>query len=283
LVQICRKVLALLPADTGHADGLQFTTPLRMTEAEYPWAAKGGGEALHMQAAPTPRARRRRSRFVGAAEPLGEAEPTRIEQVEAGTVTGRLDGVPPLPPGYLAREELAGLVAALSEAGSGAVGLTGDTQELGLHGQGGIGKTVLACALARDDQVRARFPDGVWWVTVGEQADIVAAQLDLLSRLGAPATTARSAAEGTRLLRVALGKQRALLVVDDVWSAAAAAAFRVAGPAGGSSTPAETRLCWSRWERGWSGWGCSPRLRPGSCPPGWPGFRQPRCLRKPTG
>jgi hypothetical protein len=62
------------------------------------------------------------------------AGPARVGPVAAGPVAGQLDGVPPLPPGYLAREELAGLVAALSEAGSGAVGLAGDAQALGLHG-----------------------------------------------------------------------------------------------------------------------------------------------------
>jgi hypothetical protein len=190
LVQVCRKVVALLPAMAGHPD-----VP--------PTAAGGRG-----------------------------AEPARAGRVEAGPVAGRLDGVPPLPQGYVARDEVAGLVAALSEGGSGAVGLTGDAGALGLHGQGGIGKTVLACALARDDRVRARFPDGVWWVTVGERADVVAAQLDLLVRLGVSGAAARSAAEGVRLLREALGERRALLVVDDVWSAAAAAAFCVVGPAG---------------------------------------------------
>ena len=46
-----------------------------------------------------------------------------------------------------------------------------------MYGQGGIGKTVLAAAPARDAEVRRYFPDGVFWVTVGEQGDLVAAQL----------------------------------------------------------------------------------------------------------
>ena len=36
------------------------------------------------------------------------------------------------------------------------MGVTG--QALGFQGQGGIGKTVLAAALARDETVRAAFP-----------------------------------------------------------------------------------------------------------------------------
>jgi hypothetical protein len=40
---------------------------------------------------------------------------------------------------------------------TGAVGVTDATTVVGLHGQGGIGKSVLAAALARDEGVRRRF------------------------------------------------------------------------------------------------------------------------------
>ena len=62
---------------------------------------------------------------------------------------------------------------------------SGHRPRLGLLGQGGIGKSVLAAALARDEGMRRRFPDGVFWVTVGERPDVLAAQFELLARLGA--------------------------------------------------------------------------------------------------
>jgi WD40 repeat protein len=145
---------------------------------------------------------------------------------------GPLRDVPALPGGYLERGELDGLRVALVGAGPGAVGLTGDVQALGLHGQGGIGKTVLAAAAARDPVVREHFPDGVLWVTVGEAPDLVGLQTGLLARLGVAGLTPRSATEGVGLLRHALADRQALVVVDDVWSAAAAQAFRVSGPRG---------------------------------------------------
>ena len=113
-----------------------------------------------------------------------------------------------------------------------AVGLTGDVPGLGMYGQGGIGKTVLAAAAAHDPEVRAHFPDGVFWVTAGEQADLAGLQAGLLSWLGAAGAAPRSAAEGAGLLRQALAGRQVLVVVDDVWSAAAAQAFRVTGPRG---------------------------------------------------
>jgi TIR domain/NB-ARC domain len=142
---------------------------------------------------------------------------------------GDLVDVPPLPPGFVERDELAAVRAALLRAGTGTVGLTG--RGLGLHGQGGIGKTVLAVALARDEDVRRHFPDGVLWVTLGERADLVAAPRDLLILLGADAEV-RTTVEGKAALKRALGDRQCLLIVDDVWSSAAAAAFQVTGPHG---------------------------------------------------
>jgi WD40 repeat protein len=140
--------------------------------------------------------------------------------------------VPALPAGYVVRAELDELVGAVADpGGSGAVGLTAAPAGLGLHGIGGIGKSVLAAAVAADGRVRRRFPDGVCWVAVGEQPDLLALQLDLLGRLGAP-REARTTGEATAALRAVLADRRVLLVVDDVWSDAAARAFHVTGPRG---------------------------------------------------
>jgi hypothetical protein len=74
----------------------------------------------------------------------------------------------------------------------------------------------------------------MFWVTAGEEPDLAGLQASLLTlaELGAAGPAPRSAAEGAALLRQALADQQMLLVVDDVWSAAAAQAFRVTGPRG---------------------------------------------------
>ena len=84
------------------------------------------------------------------------------------------------------------------------VGVTGNVPGMGMYGQGGIGKTVLAAAAAHDPVVRAHFPDGVFWVTAGEQPDLAGLQAALLSRLGAVGPAPRSTLEGAALLRQAL-------------------------------------------------------------------------------
>ena len=155
-----------------------------------------------------------------------------VAEVPVGAVTGARSGVPGAPPGYVARDELARLIEAISAVESGAVGVVGHASTFGLHGQGGIGKTVLAAAVARDESVARRFPDGIYWVTVGESADIVATQLDLLNRLGPTGPIPSTSREVERALRALLANRRILLIIDDVWSDAAALAFRLTGPMG---------------------------------------------------
>jgi hypothetical protein len=143
---------------------------------------------------------------------------------------GELFGVPPPPPEEVPRSEFDAVCRALREAGEGTVGITG--QALGIHGQGGIGKTVLAASVARDPATRQHFPDGIHWVTAGQDADVVSLQLDLLERLGVEPPAVRSVAAAAEALREALEDRRCLIVVDDVWSASTAIAFSVAGPRG---------------------------------------------------
>jgi WD40 repeat protein len=144
---------------------------------------------------------------------------------------GALDGVPDAPLGFVEREEIDELRAALLAGGQGAVAITGGGR-LGLYGQGGIGKTVLAAALARDEELRRHFPDGVYWIALGECADLLGTQLDLLGRLGVSAVEPRTTLDAIKALEQVVADRRCLLVVDDVWTAAAAQAFDVTGPAG---------------------------------------------------
>ena len=161
---------------------------------------------------------------------VARREGARIAPLHAERSLGVLSGVPALPPAFVSRSELADLREALLGAPSGATGIAGDS--IGMHGDGGIGKTVLACAVAHDEVIRHHFPDGVFWVTVGEKADLTAVQTDLLARLGVSSPGPRDVSEGLARLRETLADRRALLVVDDVSSVEDAEAFRAVGPRG---------------------------------------------------
>jgi WD40 repeat protein len=138
--------------------------------------------------------------------------------------------VPPLRGDEVARPGLMeDLVAAMTRPGVSVVGMT-----TGLWGAGGFGKTTMARLLVHRQEIREQFPDGVVWVTVGEDAagpelaEKVTNAVWLLCGVRPPLTDPLAA--GAELGRV-LGYLRVLLVVDDVWSAAQVEPFLVGGPA----------------------------------------------------
>ena len=97
-----------------------------------------------------------------------------------------------------------------------------------LNGLPGIGKTALAIELANDPQVLEHFEDGVLWVGLGRQPDILA----LLGMWGmvlniAPDHMAKLASvkERAKIIHAAIGTRRMLLVMDDAWQVEDGLAF----------------------------------------------------------
>src|SRR5262249_45889723 len=102
-----------------------------------------------------------------------------------------------------------------------------------VQGMGGIGKTVLAAALAHDSEVRQAFPDGIYWLTVGQTPNLLDLQNKLLRWVIGPKQALTTEEEAKDGLRDALEGHHALLVLDDVWGVDHADAFSVtAAPAG---------------------------------------------------
>jgi WD40 repeat protein len=139
--------------------------------------------------------------------------------------------VPPLRGDEVARPGLmAKLVAAVTRPGANTVGMT-----TGLWGAGGFGKTTMARLLVHRQEVKEEFPDGVVWVTVGEDAAGPELAEKITNVVGVlcggirPGLTDPLAA-GAELGRM-LGKRRVLLVIDDVWTAAQVEPFLIEGPA----------------------------------------------------
>jgi NB-ARC domain len=56
--------------------------------------------------------------------------------------------------------------------GDRSVAITGRGQAVGIQGMGGVGKSVLAAAVARDKKVRQTSLDGIHWVTIGQNPNL---------------------------------------------------------------------------------------------------------------
>jgi WD40 repeat protein len=154
-------------------------------------------------------------------------EPLRAE-LEAHQ--GILHGVPALPPHFVPREAaLDGLKRALLEHTQQRFGISANVKT-GIPGQGGLGKTVLATALANDHDIRRAFGDGVYWVTFGQRPNLVALQKSLVESLSGAPEEIESIAVGTKRLSDLLADKNTLLVLDDVWEASQAQAFDALGP-----------------------------------------------------
>jgi WD40 repeat protein len=170
------------------------------------------------------------------------AQGARGPAIPGSTVAGmaRLWRVPDLPPHYLTRQAtIDAVVHALLDSGGGKVGISAaslggpgaKSDRHGLHGMGGIGKSVLAAAVARQPAMGERFADGIFWLSVGQDPVLASLQAQLCGALGHTADFDH-AADGKQRLREILAEKAVLLVLDDVWTAQHAVMLDVVGSAG---------------------------------------------------
>ena len=201
--------------------GLQWIPPVLQSTSYYDLSSEDGYENLYRRLTNQPRADK---------SELGKLRSLPPAERKSEGALGRLVNVPNLPPHFLPRPgDLQALKDAVLAGLTKAVALTG-TGIMGVQGMGGIGKTVLATALAHDSEVRHAFPDGIYWLTIGQKPNVLALQNQLLRQLTGSKETLTAEQEAKNALREALEGRRALVVVDDAWTIDHADAFSVTGP-----------------------------------------------------
>jgi WD40 repeat protein len=100
-------------------------------------------------------------------------------------------------------------------------------KRLGLLGMGGIGKSIIATALARDLKIRERFPDGVIWVTLGQEPNILARQSQIAEALGEKNRFFQDSQQGKAIIGQLASDKKLLLILDDAWDVRHVANFDV--------------------------------------------------------
>ncbi|MEM7113214.1 MAG: NB-ARC domain-containing protein [Chloroflexota bacterium] len=143
-----------------------------------------------------------------AEKPLRDRKKNSLNQLPAY----RRWSVPPLPIGHLERPEVVREIKELLLAD-----IVRPLAVVGLQGMGGIGKTVTAAELAHTKFVETRFPDGVIWLTVGREPDILKNQQELASALGVEKPYFISEADAKMKLKELVAGKRCLIILDDVW------------------------------------------------------------------
>jgi len=159
---------------------------------------------------------------IGTAIPIGDIVPPIGSPGRCRLIAG----IPELPANFLPRpSDLRGLRDALISGDHSTTAITSPRNEhqtpsrkLGVHGMGGIGKSVLAAAAARDEEVQRYFSDGIFWVTLGTEPKIAQKQAELARMIDCQPHAFESTAEGRIALGRLLAGKACLVILDDVWS-----------------------------------------------------------------
>ncbi len=88
---------------------------------------------------------------------------------------------------------------------------------------------MLAAALARDEELRREFPDGILWITLGQTPNLIARQMQLAQGLGDTDPQFTDTQAGKARLSVLLAERACLIVLDDVWEMVHLAVFNALG------------------------------------------------------
>ncbi|WP_169977922.1 NB-ARC domain-containing protein [Tautonia rosea] len=122
-----------------------------------------------------------------------------------------------LPNCYVERSEsLASLKERILGSGAGPSGVLAITA---IRGLGGAGKSILANAFAHDPEVRDRFRDGILWVELGQDPDLLEHLRRWVGRLSINTNLPTTLEAATDDLRWLLGDRAVLIVVDNAWKA----------------------------------------------------------------
>jgi NB-ARC domain/APAF-1 helical domain len=98
-----------------------------------------------------------------------------------------------------------------------------------IYGLGGVGKSVMAAALAHDPEVQSVCEDGVLWVTLGQNPDLLPCLYGWVQALGDYDFNPTTIDSASSHLRSLFRDKKMLLVVDDAWQCEHVMPFQVGG------------------------------------------------------
>lgn len=138
--------------------------------------------------------------------------------------------MPRLPPKFLPRlEDLNALKEKILGEDQQPVAVTGTRRGVSIQGMGGIGKSVLAAAIARDESVRQAFPDGVYWVSLGQEPNVLSLQTELARELEDKTPEFSDVSGGKKYLTELLISRSCFVILDDIWQEQHLRAFDMLG------------------------------------------------------
>jgi hypothetical protein len=147
----------------------------------------------------------------------------QLTQVKKDTRSATLYQVPPLPSGLNSHNSLFNEVKThlLAKA------VNKQKPPLVIQAPSGTGKSIVANRLARDTEVQNTFPDGIFWLSLGKDSDLLAHQIAIIHLLDETTTNVFDVEEGTTRLRELCATRASLIILDDVTDAQDVLAFNI--------------------------------------------------------
>ncbi|MCL6589859.1 MAG: hypothetical protein K6U80_07900 [Firmicutes bacterium] len=143
---------------------------------------------------------------------------------------GKLFDVPNLPRTFVPRpDELKMLREAVLASNRQAPAYKRNTRKIELFGPAGTGKTTLAASLAYDESIQAAFFDGIIWITVGPNPNLILCYTKIAECLDGDFHTFISILQAKAYISNLLADRAILLVLDDLHSLEDLAAFDIFG------------------------------------------------------
>jgi hypothetical protein len=148
-----------------------------------------------------------------------------LGELKKHTQSATLHHVPELPSHFIKEREN------FKEVKTQLLLKTSDEQRppLVIHAPSGMGKSAMLAALVRETEVRLAFPDGIFWHTLGADADLFAHQIALIETLGESTKDVLDIEQGTTSLREICQTRAFLLILDDVTDAQDILPFNLVG------------------------------------------------------
>jgi WD40 repeat protein len=152
-----------------------------------------------------------------------------LEEIVQGPTTclANLINVPKMPANFLPRDEFMNPIKeSLLSKDTYRVGIT-SLQRIGIWGMGGIGKSVIAAAISRDEDIRKKFINGIIWLTIGQKPNLIFRQQQLAKSFGMVHYPIADVQSGRVYLNEFLKDKNYLIILDDVWEQKDAEAFDI--------------------------------------------------------
>ena len=149
----------------------------------------------------------------------------QLTQVKKNIRSATLYQVPPRPPGLNTNNPL------FKEIKTHLLAKAVNKQKppIVIQAPSGTGKSVMAIELARNTEVQNTFPDGIFWLSLGKDTDLLAHQLTVIRLLDETTTNVFDVEEGTARLRELCTTRACLIILDDVTDAQDVLAFNIEG------------------------------------------------------